>query len=643
MVLKFDKAIYHLALSLQDNKLKKFLNINLSDEFDESDSLLNKISYSFNKEKNKLKNNILSIKQMNNLKYDFSSKIIGVLINNRYCRLIHAYYIFFKYLMKFKKINQNIIEQQFMNTTFHTITYYHKIIIQYIYLSYAKNDLVKIGESILDYIEFLIKFKFKTSEEDKHFLKIISKNSYEFREKQKQKKETFNKILNWFNLFDDYIAYVKDNSSLIDTKTIIDDYLKNLNSDNNEFNLESQSAFMFRVNIQRSEFLKGKFSLYCKNYNDALFYFIRAAKKKSIVIDGLIKKRSLKHLFKLMKLMKKEFEKFDLKKLNMEKELREYKRNKNILYKKKINNGKKNSIRTKKECIINNITFGEKIDEIKNEIIQDIGECNNKQEKDILILIDLNLYNKKEEGTHSKEYKIEAFIDQTILILNNYLSLNDRLCIFIYKKYFKIICPLTTTDKLDKTSISNDLKNIESNLQNKEEEYDINFDEYKNNDIEFNLGKNYNISEYSEEDSFETSEIEENNYNKIKGIVKSINYMINYSKLKEKEINEKYIILFTDLFNMQIIDEEKIDKIFSNLKKDKRTTFLIVGKNKTFFSKKPKNDLDEKNINLEYLILNLYRKKSEIIKFENMKKIKTILSNNNVIKDEIIYPNELYK
>ena len=38
-----------------------------------------------------------------------------------------------------------------MNTNFHTINYYHKIIIQYIYLSYVKNDLVKIEESILDY------------------------------------------------------------------------------------------------------------------------------------------------------------------------------------------------------------------------------------------------------------------------------------------------------------------------------------------------------------------------------------------------------------------------------------------------------------------------------------------------------------
>ena len=41
---KFDKAIYHLALSLQDNKLKKYLDQNITDEFDENDSLLNKIS-----------------------------------------------------------------------------------------------------------------------------------------------------------------------------------------------------------------------------------------------------------------------------------------------------------------------------------------------------------------------------------------------------------------------------------------------------------------------------------------------------------------------------------------------------------------------------------------------------------------------
>ena len=645
-LLKFDKAIYHLALSLQDNKLKKFLNINLSDEFDESDSLLNKISYLFNKGKNEFKNNIISIKQMNNLKYNFSQKIIGILINTRYCRLIHSYYTFFKNLIKFKKTNQNIIEQQFMNTTFHTIAYYHKILIQYIYLSYVKNDLVKIGESILDYIEFLIKFKFKTSKDENYFLKSKSKNSHENREKQKIKKKVFDKILSWFNLFDDYISYVKDNSSLIDTKYIIDDYSKNFNSENNEFNLESQSSFMFRVNIQRSEFLKGKFSLCCKNYNDALFYFIRAAKKKSFVIDGLIKKRSLKHLLKLIKKLKKGYEQFQIKNLNMEKELADYQRNKNKLFTKKINNTHKNSNRSKKENDINKITFGEKIKEINEEIIQDINEFDIKQEKDILILIDLNIYNKKEYYIHSIEDKLDAFIDQTLIILNNYLSQNDSLCALIFKKYTKIICPFMPLNKIDKSSVSNNLsyyKNKTFNVE-KEEDYKINLDEYNHNDVEFNLGRNYNISENSQEDSFESSELEEeNNDNKLKGLVKSINYIANYSKIKDKVINEKYIILFTDLFNVEIIDEEKTEKIFNKLIKDKKISLLLVGKNKKYNTNKEKNDFNDNNIKFEKLILSKYGEKSEIIYFENMKKIKTILSNNNVIKDEIIYPNELYK
>ena len=53
-LMKFDKAIYHLAISLQDNGLKKFLGRSLSDELDESDSLLNRISNTYNK--SRLKN-----------------------------------------------------------------------------------------------------------------------------------------------------------------------------------------------------------------------------------------------------------------------------------------------------------------------------------------------------------------------------------------------------------------------------------------------------------------------------------------------------------------------------------------------------------------------------------------------------------
>ena len=183
-LLKFDKAIYHLALSIQDNKLKRFINRNINDELDEQDSLLKKISNFLGKENMKEKNNILADKQKNSSKDNFSQKNIGILINTRYCRLIRAYYMFFKNLQKLQKSKEDSINGQFMNTLFHTIDYYQKILIQYIFLSYIKNDLVKIGESILDYLEFLMKFKFKTLSDEKYFLKIYYRNRPEYKEKQ---------------------------------------------------------------------------------------------------------------------------------------------------------------------------------------------------------------------------------------------------------------------------------------------------------------------------------------------------------------------------------------------------------------------------------------------------------------------------
>ena len=429
-LLKFDKAIFHLALSLQDNKLKKFLNRNLSDELDENDSLLNKISNSFNIGKIKEDINILLKKQMNNSKDNFSQKTIGILINSRYGKLIHAYYMFFKNLQKLYKSNNNIINGQFMNTSFHTINYHHKIIIQFIYLSFIKNDLIKIGESILDYIEFLIKFKLKTSLNGKYFLNLKYKERKEYKTKLNFKKKIFNKIINWFNLFDDYISYVKDNSSLGDIKNILEDY-SNFNSESNEYIVETQSSFMFRINIQKCEFLKGKFSLTCKNYNDALFYFIRAAKKKSIVFDGLIKKRGLKHIYKLLIKLEKKYESFRLKNLRMEKEMKDYIKNKNKMHNKKFNIIRKPTNKTEKNMDITFVTFGEELEIIKTKIVEDIEECNAKQEKDVIILIDFNLYNNEENNIYTKTYKIDEFIEQTIIILNIFQKKIDLVYLFI--------------------------------------------------------------------------------------------------------------------------------------------------------------------------------------------------------------------
>ena len=130
---------------------------------------------------------------------------------------------------------------------------------------------------------------------------------------------------------------------------------------------------------------------------------------------------------------------------------------------------------------------------------------------------------------------------------------------------------------------------------------------------------------------------------KLSGLVKAINYLNSYSKIKEIINNEKYFIIFTDIFNSYFDDIEEVEDILRNLNEDKKVIFLLVGANKdTDLNQSLSTDKD-KFIIFDELILNKFGIKSEIIYFENMKNIKTILSNHNVIKDEILYPNEVYK
>ena len=650
-LMKYDKAIYHLAISLQDNRLKKFLGRSLIDELDERDSLLNRISNAFNKLKIKNeKNNILIMKQQSNMSDTFSQKVIGILINTRYNRLVYAYYKFFKGMQKLQKISHDMQEGQFMNTHFHTIDFYHKIIIQYIYLSYVKNDLIKIGESILDYIEFLIKFKLKTSSGKNNFLKIQNNERQEYKEKQKLKKKIFNKIINWFNLFDDYITYVKDNTSIGDDKNIVNDFSHTINSvENRELNSSSQSVFLFKINIQRSEFLKAKLALCCKNYTDALFYFIRSAKKNSLVIDGLIKKRSLKHIFKIMQKLKKQYEAFGLIKLPIKEKIDEFDK----IQKAKKHSGRKKLTNISKNNEENNEnkkeSFFDEIQIIKNDLIKDINECNAQQAKDIIILIDFNQY-LKTENNDTNMNKIDAFILQTKTILNDYLSSDDRIAVFIYIKQYHIISPLVCKCKIDIKNFYKDLlyfKNISLQEKKGQEEYDIILEEFKTSRAsEFELGgKEFNELSQDEEESSDYFVKTENKYNLIEGFIETINYIKNYSKMKEGIKNEKYLIIFTDLFNDKLIRDEKVKNIFLKLKENKESILLLVGKNKIFkhMNENCFDENEEENDFLYELIMNKFGEKSEIINFENMTKIKTILSYNNVIKDEIIYPNEIYK
>ena len=122
---------------------------------------------------------------------------------------------------------------------------------------------------------------------------------------------------------------------------------------------------------------------------------------------------------------------------------------------------------------------------------------------------------------------------------------------------------------------------------------------------------------------------------KLDGLLKATNYLIDYSKIKEGIKNEKYIIIFSDFPSMAFTEEEKTKKIFEDLKRDNEITFLLMKKCSNLDIK---NDETVKN-----LMLSRFGEKSKIIEIENAKTIKEILSNNNIIRDEIVYPNEIYK
>ena len=171
---------------------------------------------------------------------------------------------------------------------------------------------------------------------------------------------------------------------------------------------------------------------------------------------------------------------------------------------------------------------------------------------------------------------------------------------------------------------------IENDLQNEKIELQSNGD---------------NFSESRSQTDYDENDKKERDILIFSGLIKTVNYVINYIKTKEAIENEKYIILFTDVFNFYKVTEDEIGKKFTNINNDKEINFILAGKNikRNVNNEKENSIYDDDGKKLNEIIAEKFGDKSEVIVFENMKKIKTILSNNNVIKDEILFPNEIYK
>ena len=175
-----------------------------------------------------------------------------------------------------------------------------------------------------------------------------------------------------------------------------------------------------------------------------------------------------------------------------------------------------------------------------------------------------------------------------------------------------MICPLMKINKIDINSISNDLidmRNMLLNENEEEEEFNENINELQDNNINlpYHTGENYVDEFLSDDESLEFNGQEEEEYSdKINILVKTINYVNNYSSMKEKGKNEKYILLFTDYINLNFTEKKQIEKNIESLIGNKDIIFLLIGKIKNKNLNSEKNDTSQNENNLENLILSKF-------------------------------------
>ena len=283
------------------------------------------------------------------------------------------------------------------------------------------------------------------------------------------------------------------------------------------------------------------------------------------------------------------------------------------------------------------------MNDIQEQIIKDINETNEKQLKDIIILIDCN---------RCIKLVVDSYIDVTKTILKNYLTNNDRIGVFFLLNEYRILSPMMRKDEIDMANFYKDMDIYSEKIFKKEK---IEYSSMLNEELQEKINsESFDSINESKHNSFsETSSDFINNEGfinkgkiKIEDLINSINYCLNYLKMKEISTNEKYFFYFSSNIKefMTFLTEMSSQDYLNNLsyesnhkskiqlQLEKIINFIAVGKFKQ------ENEEEYKSSLIEF-----FGEKSDIIPFDNMKKIKSILSSNTIINDNIIFPNEVYK
>ena len=345
----------------------------------------------------------------------------------------------------------------------------------------------KIMEAILELNSFLIKYKLKSNK----FNGLKDNNSD--KNFDNQRIETFKFIVDNFNNFDEIYEKLKN----INNK----DHLKNFleivrNKSKNNFDLVE---IPFLILGQRKNYLLGKLAKCCGHFSQALLYFSKS-KERQIICDAYLIKSSIKQIFKLIRQFETELEKDNII---------------NAYINKKFNINSLEMPKVKKTKIEEDI---QKYNKYKESFTYYYDELNKEiyffsySPKDVIILIEYS------ETMCSKDNKkIERASRNSITILDNYITEEDKFGLFIFTEH---VNPIVSLGRKNLNNLEY-IKDVISSLENLIEEIDYEVTNLKN----------------------------------------ALERLIDYFKKKSCPQRQKWVILYTDTLNNESSLKETIKKM----------------------------------------------------------------------------------
>lgn len=659
----FDKAILHFQNSLSDgivlvkkilthnNLLKKSnsLNKNLKELFEGgNDNEIELEDEKGNKEMNNLDKKALQLAKNNNdnkainLNYKNinvdADYIKTILLDSRYPKIIVGFKQYFKSLNKFIKhyskdqdemnlksemslINKSVIRESIEDTNMefdlnyfiiksqHNLMKFEEILIDYLRLSSCSvfNIIYKV-EALLEYLEFLIKYKLRI-DNDRNVKMIIYGKNENVKEEVKEKVDIVKKQEHLLDADKKRKKRFKLQTNVNVTEKILKDSYPNINSEIVEFKLETfmtiyelmmkydesihelRSKITFDhmkyyvdlkkgvdknngmkvmtpipILIQRYQYLKGQLAYVCHEDVDALYHF-QISKKLGIISDAEIICKSIKKIGKIIKRNLKSYSEMKIEDISSK--MKKDKENKHKIFNERLNKeglvDNKNNV---SKAIVPDKSIKEGKSIVENDGKSKIISDKNKEVKEIKEKIFTEVSKQKRikavEDILDKLYLEEdqfKSIKRDIVLLINYSTLIDKKKRLQVEKAVSDIYEdiIGVNEKFCIFIYEKDLYNYLSITNKTPHNYNFCW-ELIQNMSEFSLeNENYEIIIEKNVKNVKDENADNNNKSKnniSKNNISSSNLSINKSKSKSKSKNKKVNkMIFDKIEENDVINE----------------------------------------------------------------------------------------